>query len=142
MPICPVLRSNFVEALPSHMLYLSYTCCQGTPKGSRQTASGMVVYKVEEFSRFSTFRIGCEFGCNSAGKSAGDILQPAEPVSCGIKYESHPLDTSPSPLLRALPTYEREFRGHLLRANAFADAARARLAQSEQLLGEMVRFCL
>lgn len=30
-----------------------------------------------------------------------------------IKYGAHPLDASPSPLVRALPDYERQFRHHL-----------------------------
>lgn len=54
-----------------------------------------------------------------------------------IEYEPHPLDNS-SPLIRALPMYERDFRGHALRAKAFAEAGRTRLLQARQLLLEMV----
>ena len=64
----------------------------------------------------------------------------AEPVPGSIQYEAHPLDAAPSPLLRALPAYEREFRAHVSRGRAFADAAEARLAVADQLLAEMVGF--
>lgn len=60
-----------------------------------------------------------------------------EPTSGSIQYEEHPLDSAPSPLLRALPAFERQFRAHLRRANAFAKAAQVRLAQSDRLLSEM-----
>jgi len=57
-----------------------------------------------------------------------------------IEYEPHPLDNS-SPLIRALPMYERDFRGHALRAKAFAEAGRTRLLQARQLLLEMDIQC-
>ncbi len=55
-----------------------------------------------------------------------------------IQYDAHPLDSAPSPLLRALPAYEREFRGHLRRAQALQTVGAARLAAAEQLIAEMV----
>lgn len=56
-----------------------------------------------------------------------------------IQYDAHPLDSAPSPLLRALPAYERDFRGHLRRGQALQAAGARRLAAAEQLLAEMVR---
>lgn len=69
----------------------------------------------------------------------GEVSALTEPTSGNIKYDEHPLDSAPSPLLRALPAFERQFRAHLRQANAYADAAQARLAQSDLLLAEMVR---
>jgi hypothetical protein len=66
----------------------------------------------------------------------------ADPTSRSIQYDKHPLDSAPSPLLRALPAFERQFRAHVHRANAFAEAGKARLALSDRLLTEMVRLVL
>lgn len=64
--------------------------------------------------------------------------QCAEPAPSSIRYEAHPLDSVRSPLLQALPNFERQFRGHLRRGQAFQAAAAARLAAAEQLIAEMV----
>lgn len=63
----------------------------------------------------------------------------AELAPSSIRYEAHPLDSVRSPLLQALPNFERRFRGHLRRGQAFQAAATARLAAAEQLIAEMVR---
>ena len=71
-----------------------------------------------------------------------EVAQPvgcAEPAAGSIQYEEHLLDSAPSPLVRALPAYERDFRGHLLRARRLWEASQARLRDAEQLLSELVR---
>jgi hypothetical protein len=65
-------------------------------------------------------------------------MRCADVAAGSIQYDAHPLDSAPSPLLRALPAYEREFRGHLRRAQALQAAGAARLAAAEQLIAEMV----
>ena len=66
----------------------------------------------------------------------------ASDVEAGsLQYEPHELDAAPSPLLRFLPVYERDFRGHLLRARSLSEASQTRLRDAEQLLSEMVRSC-
>lgn len=62
----------------------------------------------------------------------------AEPGAGSIQYEAHLLDSVPSPMVRALPVYERDFRGHLLRAQAVWAASQSRLQDAEQLLSELV----
>lgn len=49
---------------------------------------------------------------------------------------AHPLDSAPSPLLRALPEYRRQFRGHLQEAEAAAAAGATHVALSCRLLNE------
>lgn len=72
----------------------------------------------------------------------GAVSALTEPTSGTNQYDEHPLDSAPSPLLRALPAFERQFRSHLRQADAYANAAQARLAQSDQVLAEMVcRSC-
>jgi len=67
-------------------------------------------------------------------------VTPAPDVeTASLQYEPHELDAAPSPLLRFLPVYERDFRGHLLRARSLWDASQTRLRDAEQLLSEMVR---
>lgn len=66
-------------------------------------------------------------------------MTPAPDVeTASLQYEPHELDAAPSPLLRFLPVYERDFRGHLLRARSLWDASQTRLRDAEQLLSEMV----
>ena len=40
-----------------------------------------------------------------------------------LTYEPHTLDAAPSPLIRALPDYERQFRFHLARAQAVLESS-------------------
>jgi hypothetical protein len=68
----------------------------------------------------------------------GTSAPNADVAAGSIQYDVHPLDSAPSPLLRALPAYEREFRGHLRRAQALQTVGAARLAAAEQLIAEMV----
>ena len=44
-----------------------------------------------------------------------------------ISYEPHTLDGAASPLIRALPEYERQFRDHLTRAQAVWEASQVRI---------------
>ena len=68
------------------------------------------------------------------------VSPPAADVeTASLQYEPHELDAAPSPLLRFLPVYERDFRGHLLRARSLWEASQTRLRDAEQLLSEMVR---
>lgn len=48
----------------------------------------------------------------------------------------HPLDNAPSPLLRALPDYQRRFRHHLGYARALWGCSQARLATARRLVAE------
>ena len=68
----------------------------------------------------------------------GYVSPNADVAAGSIQYDAHPLDSAPSPLLRALPAYEREFRSHLRRAQALQAVGAARLAAAEQLIAEMV----
>ncbi|GLC36258.1 hypothetical protein PLESTB_000603400 [Pleodorina starrii] len=49
---------------------------------------------------------------------------------------AHPLHSAPSPLVRALPDYERHFQHHLATTRAYWDVAQARLQRCRQLLSE------
>lgn len=44
----------------------------------------------------------------------------------GIREQRHRLDAAGSPLLRALPDYQRQFQEHLLQANARHEASQQR----------------
>ena len=75
----------------------------------------------------------------SHGTSRHERCEPrAEPGAGSIQYEPHLLDSVPSPMMRALPVYERDFRGHLLRSRALWEASQNRLRDAEQLLSELV----
>ena len=82
-------------------------------------------------------------GCITAWRLHWRVSQQpagcAEPAAGSIQYEEHLLDSAPSPLVRALPAYERDFRGHLLRARRLWEASQRRLRDAEQLLSELVR---
>ncbi|GLI69495.1 hypothetical protein VaNZ11_014129 [Volvox africanus] len=49
---------------------------------------------------------------------------------------AHPLHSAPSPLVRALPDYERHFQHHLATTRAYWDVAQTRLQRCRQLLSE------
>eukprot|EP00887_Chlorella_sp_A99_P002015 scaffold18.g2015.t1 len=48
----------------------------------------------------------------------------------------HPLDAERSPLLRALPDYQRQFQAHLAQATAYWEASQQRMATCAQLVSE------
>ena len=60
----------------------------------------------------------------------------APPPGQGL-HAPHALDAAASPLVRALPQYERGFRDHLAEAAALASAGRQRLAWAVRLANEM-----
>ena len=67
-------------------------------------------------------------------------IVPVESAGAGAGAGSttaHPLDTCPNVLLRNLPTYEREFRLHLLASQSLWDASQQRQALASRLLDEM-----
>ena len=60
----------------------------------------------------------------------------APPPGQGL-HDPHALDAAASPLVRALPQYERGFREHLAEADALAAAGRQRLGAAVRLANEM-----
>lgn len=54
------------------------------------------------------------------------ICPPAVSGLDGIRQLRHRLDSAGSPLLRALPDYQRQFQEHLLQGNARHDASQQR----------------
>ncbi|KAK9846399.1 hypothetical protein WJX81_003004 [Elliptochloris bilobata] len=62
---------------------------------------------------------------------------PEAPAPDAALHAPHALDAAASPLVRALPQYERGFRDHLAEADALASAGRQRLASAVRLANEM-----
>ncbi|KAK9820447.1 hypothetical protein WJX72_010464 [[Myrmecia] bisecta] len=62
---------------------------------------------------------------------------PEVPAPQSVRYEPHMLDEAGSPLVRALPDYERQFRYHLTKAQAHCEGSQQRYHISQQLLSEM-----
>ena len=89
---------------------------------------------------------GPQAGCLSRGASLAALVTlgrlRAEVGAGSIQYEAHLLDSVASPMVRALPAYERDFRSHLLRARAAWEASQSRLRDAEQLLSELVSLAL
>jgi hypothetical protein len=50
----------------------------------------------------------------------------AVPAPGQVRYEAHMLDAAASPLVAALPQYERGFRDHLAAGRAYAEATQVR----------------
>ncbi|XP_030510134.2 autophagy-related protein 11 [Cannabis sativa] len=63
-----------------------------------------------------------------------DNLEPQSPPS---SRDSHPLDDALDPALKALPSYERQFRYHCHRGNAIFDRTLAKYGTCERLLREL-----
>lgn len=65
-----------------------------------------------------------------------DILDIAEPQSPSSSHNSHPLDDAPDPALKALPSYERQFRYHYHRGHTIYSRTQAKYENCERLLRE------
>ncbi|XP_068649344.1 autophagy-related protein 11 [Aristolochia californica] len=63
-----------------------------------------------------------------------EVVTPPSPSS---SHNPHPLDDSPDPALKALPSYERQFRYHFQRGHAIYGSTQAKIEVSEQLLKEL-----
>ncbi|XP_022937559.1 autophagy-related protein 11 [Cucurbita moschata] len=65
-----------------------------------------------------------------------DILDIAEPPSPSTSQDSHPLDDASDPALKALPSYEREFRYHYHKAHTIYSSTMMKFDYCERLLRE------
>ncbi|WCJ30155.1 hypothetical protein M5689_011731 [Euphorbia peplus] len=65
-----------------------------------------------------------------------DIVEVADPPSPASSHEPHPLDDASDPALKALPSYEREFRYHYHRGHALYTRTHLRYELCERLLRE------
>ncbi|KAJ1410324.1 Autophagy-related protein 11 [Sesbania bispinosa] len=66
---------------------------------------------------------------------APDILEPPSPSS---SHDPHPLDDALDPALKALPSYERQFRYHYHQGNAIYSCTVAKFEHCERLLREQM----
>ncbi|XP_022729612.1 autophagy-related protein 11-like [Durio zibethinus] len=65
-----------------------------------------------------------------------DIIEVSEPRLPASSSDPHPLDDAPDPALKALPSYERQFRYHYHRGHAIYDRTLAKFGHCERLLRE------
>lgn len=65
-----------------------------------------------------------------------DVLEVADPPPPALSQDPHPLDDAPDPALKALPSYERQFRYHYHRGHAIYIRTQAKIEMCERLLRE------
>lgn len=65
-----------------------------------------------------------------------DILDIADPQSPSASHDPHPLDDASDPALKALPSYERQFRYHYHRGHAIYSRTQVKYENCERLLRE------
>ncbi|KAF5469414.1 hypothetical protein F2P56_013492 [Juglans regia] len=65
-----------------------------------------------------------------------DILDIVDPPSPSSSHNSHPLDEASDPALKALPSYERQFRYHYHRGHAIYSRSQVKYENCERLLRE------
>lgn len=65
-----------------------------------------------------------------------DVVDIAEPQSSSASHVRHPLDDASDPALRALPSYEREFRDHYQKGHAIYRLTQVKYGTCERLLRE------
>lgn len=65
-----------------------------------------------------------------------DILDIAEPRSPSASHDRHALDDASDPALKALPSYEREFRFHYHKGHAIYSRTQVKYENCERLLRE------
>ncbi|KAF6176528.1 hypothetical protein GIB67_007911 [Kingdonia uniflora] len=65
-----------------------------------------------------------------------EIQEVVDPPSPSSSQNPHPLDDAPDPALKALPSYERQFRYHYQRGRAIYDSTQLKFKHCERLLRE------
>ncbi|KAM1216908.1 hypothetical protein TB2_012959 [Malus domestica] len=65
-----------------------------------------------------------------------DILDTADPQSPSASHDPHPLDDALDPALKALPSYERQFRYHYHQGHAIYSRTQVKYENCERLLME------
>ncbi|PQQ07571.1 autophagy-related protein 11 [Prunus yedoensis var. nudiflora] len=65
-----------------------------------------------------------------------DILEIAEPQSPSASHDPHPLDDALDPALKALPSYERQFRYHYHKGHAIYTSTQVKYENCERLWRE------
>ncbi|XP_043706012.1 autophagy-related protein 11-like [Telopea speciosissima] len=65
-----------------------------------------------------------------------DIPEISEPPMPSSNQDPHPLDDATDPALKALPSYDRQFRYHYQRGNAIFTCTLSKFKDCERLLGE------
>ncbi|OAY46837.1 autophagy-related protein 11 [Manihot esculenta] len=65
-----------------------------------------------------------------------DVLEVADPPSPACPHDPHPLDDALDPALKALPSYERQFRYHYHRGHAIYSRTHMKYEHCERLLRE------
>ncbi|KAJ4953141.1 hypothetical protein NE237_029973 [Protea cynaroides] len=65
-----------------------------------------------------------------------DIPEVIEPPMLSSKQDPHPLDDASDPALKALPSYERQFRYHFQRGRAIFNCTESKFKYCERLLRE------
>ncbi|KAL5840077.1 hypothetical protein ACOSQ3_012742 [Xanthoceras sorbifolium] len=65
-----------------------------------------------------------------------DILEVADPPPPASSHDPHPLDDASDPALKALPSYERQFRYHYHRGHALYSRTQVKIENSNRLLRE------
>lgn len=65
-----------------------------------------------------------------------DVLEVADPPPPALSQDPHPLDDARDPALKALPSYERQFRYHYHRGHAIYIRTQAKIEICERLLRE------
>ncbi|CAN0838261.1 Autophagy-related protein 11 [Linum grandiflorum] len=65
-----------------------------------------------------------------------DVVEVSDPPSPAASREPHPLDDATDPALKALPSYERQFRYHFQRGHAIYSRTQVKYETCERLLRE------
>lgn len=65
-----------------------------------------------------------------------DVLDIADPLSPSSSHNPHSLDDASDPALKALPSYERQFRYHYSRGHVIYSRSQVKYENSERLLRE------
>jgi autophagy-related protein 11 len=67
-----------------------------------------------------------------------DVLDIADPPSPSSTHNPHPLDDASDPALKALPSYERQFRYHYQRGHAIYSRSQVKYENCQRLLQELL----
>ncbi|KAJ8500054.1 hypothetical protein OPV22_010606 [Ensete ventricosum] len=132
-PVEAIQRS--IEALCGVAMPDQLLLCRNTSLDAQQCLS---FYKLPQDDRevFLYNKVRLHADSPRPHPEAIDAPKLALPPPPSRTQDSHPLDNAPDPALKALVSYERQFRYHFQLANAVYTCAQAKLEISKRLLRE------
>mmetsp|Transcript_16373 Transcript_16373/g.19644 ORF Transcript_16373/g.19644 Transcript_16373/m.19644 type:complete len:850 (-) Transcript_16373:187-2736(-) len=112
--------------------------CKGNKLESAKTLGAYGLPSEQDDKRvFLYSKVALKTGSAPLSEGPPDEVQREVPIQPPAHLSGHPLDSASSPLIRALPFYERQFKFHLQQGQAIWAASQKRASICRRLVSEM-----